>query len=68
MKYYTESKRRDILFAIQRRKVIWIGHILRRNCLLKSTTEGKIEGGIEDKEEDASSYFMILRKREDTGN
>jgi hypothetical protein len=24
-----------------------IGHILRRNCLLKRVTEGKIQGGIE---------------------
>ena len=30
-----------------RRKGNWIGHILRRNCLLKHITEGKIEGGIE---------------------
>ena len=25
----------------------WIGHILRRNCLLQRVTEGKIQGGIE---------------------
>jgi hypothetical protein len=25
----------------------WIGHILRRNCLLQRITEGKIQGGIE---------------------
>jgi hypothetical protein len=28
-------------------KANWIGHILRRNCLLQRVTEGKIEGGIE---------------------
>ena len=28
-------------------KVNWIGHILRRNCLLKHVIAGKIEGGIE---------------------
>jgi hypothetical protein len=59
MKCYTESEDRDILFTIQRRKAIWIGHILHRNCLLKHIIEGKIEGRIEDKEEDASSYWMI---------
>jgi hypothetical protein len=32
---------------IKRRKANWIGHILRRNCLLKHVTEGKIEGRIE---------------------
>jgi hypothetical protein len=25
----------------------WIGHILRRNCILQRVTEGKIQGGIE---------------------
>ena len=28
-------------------KANWIGHILRRNCLLQRVTEGKIQGGIE---------------------
>jgi hypothetical protein len=26
------------------RKANWIGHILRRNCLLKHVIEGKLEG------------------------
>jgi hypothetical protein len=26
-------------------KANWIGHILRRNCLLQRVTEGKIQGG-----------------------
>jgi hypothetical protein len=30
-----------------KRKAKWIGHILRRNCLLQRVTEGKIQGGIE---------------------
>jgi len=41
----------------------WIGHIL---CI-----ERKMEGRMEVKgneEDDISSYWMILRKREDTGN
>jgi hypothetical protein len=31
----------------KRRKANWIGHILRRNCLLKHVIEGKLEGRIE---------------------
>jgi hypothetical protein len=38
---------RNILQTIKIRKVNWIGHVLRRNCLLKHVTEGKIEGRIE---------------------
>ena len=34
---------------MKRRKANWIGHILRRNCLLKHVTEGNIEGRIEVK-------------------
>jgi hypothetical protein len=32
-----------ILLTIKRRKANWIGHILRRNCLLKHVIEGKLE-------------------------
>jgi hypothetical protein len=32
---------------IRKRKANWIGHILRRNCLLQRVNEGKIKGGIE---------------------
>ena len=34
---------------IKKRKANWIGHILRRNCLLKQVIEGKIKGEIEVK-------------------
>jgi hypothetical protein len=30
-----------------KRKANWIGHILRRYCLLRQVIEGKIKGGIE---------------------
>jgi hypothetical protein len=33
-----------VLHTIRRRKANWTGHILRRNCLLKHITEGKIRG------------------------
>jgi hypothetical protein len=32
---------------IRKQKANWIGHILRRNCLLKEVIEGKIKGQIE---------------------
>ena len=32
---------------IRKRNANWIGHILRRNCLLKQVIEGKIKGQIE---------------------
>jgi hypothetical protein len=41
------KEQRNILHEIRKRKVNWIGHILRRNCLLQRITEGKIQGGIE---------------------
>jgi len=31
----TVNEERNILHEIMKRKVNWIGHILRRNCLLK---------------------------------
>jgi hypothetical protein len=37
----------NILHTIKRRKANWIGHILRRNCLLKHVIEGKLEGRTE---------------------
>ena len=39
-------------------------------CLLKHVIEGKMEGRIEvkDYEEDITSFWMALRKGEDTGN
>ena len=41
------KKQRNILHEIRKRKANWIGHILRRNCLLQWVIEGKIKGGIE---------------------
>jgi hypothetical protein len=41
------SEQRNILHEIRKRKAKWIGRILRRNCLLKEVTEGKIKGRIE---------------------
>ena len=38
---------RNILHEIRKRKANWIGHILRRNCLLKQVIEWKIKGETE---------------------
>ena len=43
------KEKRNILHEIRKRKANWIGHILRRNCLLQRVIEGKIKGGIEVK-------------------
>jgi hypothetical protein len=41
------KEKRSILHTIKRRKANWIGHILRRNCLLRHVIERKLEGRIE---------------------
>ena len=38
------NEQRNILREIRKRKANWIGHILRRNCLLKQVIEGKVKG------------------------
>jgi len=46
-KCYLESMSRGISHETRKRKANWIGHILRRNCLLKQVIEGKIKGEME---------------------
>jgi hypothetical protein len=41
------KEQRNILYEISKRKANWIGHILRRNCLLLRVIERKRKGGIE---------------------
>ena len=41
------NEQRNNLHEIRKRKANWIGHILRRNCLLKQVIEGKIIGEME---------------------
>ena len=41
------NEQRNMLHEIRKRKANWIGHILRRNCLLQQVTEGKIKGQME---------------------
>jgi len=40
------KEQRNILHEISKWKANWIGHILRRNCLLQRVIEGKVKGGI----------------------
>jgi len=41
------NEQRNILHEIRKRKANWIGHILRRNCLLTQVIDGKIKGEME---------------------
>jgi hypothetical protein len=38
------KEERNTVHRIYRRKTNWIGHILRRNCLLKHVIVGKLDG------------------------
>jgi hypothetical protein len=38
---------RNIRHELRKRKANWIGHTLRRNCLLKQVIDGKIKGQVE---------------------
>jgi hypothetical protein len=40
----TVKEQRKPLHEVSKRKANWIGHILRRNCLLRLVIEGKIKG------------------------
>jgi hypothetical protein len=41
------KEQRNILHEISKRKANWIGHIFRRNYILRQVIEGNIKGGIE---------------------
>ena len=41
------NEQMNILHETGKRKANWIGHILRRNCLLQQVIEGKIKGQME---------------------
>jgi hypothetical protein len=63
------KKQRNILNEISKRKANWIGHILRRNCLLQQVIEGKIKGGIEvtgRRGRKPKKLLDDLKEREDT--
>ena len=62
------NEQRNILHEIIKRKANWIGHILRRNCLLKQFIEGKIKGQVEVTSRQHKKNWMTLRTGEDTVN
>jgi hypothetical protein len=54
------KEQRNILHEIRKRKANWIGHILRRNCLLQHVIEGKMQGGIEVSERQGRRRRKLL--------
>jgi hypothetical protein len=54
------SEPRNILHEIRKRKANWIGHILRRNCLIKQVIEGKIKSVRR-----AAAWCYVLGVKED---
>jgi hypothetical protein len=58
------KEERNNLHTIKRREANWIGHILRRNCLMKHIIEGKIEGRTEVTERRGRRRKQLL----DTGS
>ena len=59
------NEQRNILHAIRKGKANWIGHILRRNCLLKQVIEGKIKGEIEVTKGQGRRRKKLLDDRKD---
>jgi hypothetical protein len=54
------KEHRNILHEISKRKANWIGHILRRICLLQRVIEGKIKGRIEVTERRGIRHRKLL--------
>ena len=61
----TVNEQRNILHEIRKRKANWIGHILRRNCLLKQVIEGNIKGVIEVTGRQGSRRMRLLEDLKD---
>ena len=59
------NEQRNILLEIRKRKTNWIGHILRRNCLLKQVIEGKIKGEMEVTRRRGRRRKKLLNKLKD---
>jgi hypothetical protein len=54
------EEERNILNTVNRRKVNWIGHMLRGNWLLKHVTGGTLEGRIQVTGRRARRHKMLL--------
>jgi len=59
------KEQRNILHEIRKRKANWIGHILRRNCILQRVIEGKIKGGMEVTERRGRRRRKLLDDRKE---
>jgi hypothetical protein len=68
------KEERNILYTIRRRKANWIGHILRRNCLVSHIIEGRISGTrrrgrrhkqLLDDFEEARRYWKLKEEAQD---
>ena len=59
------NEQRNILHEIRKWKANWIGHILRRNCLLQQVIEGKIKGQIEVTRRQGRRRKKLLDDRKD---
>jgi hypothetical protein len=57
---------RNIAQTIKLQKANWIGHILHRICLFKTHYGNKTREVRKDKQEDVSSYWMPVIRREHT--
>ena len=44
------NEERNMLHTVIRREAKWVGHILRRNCLLSRVIKGKIEESVKETE------------------
>jgi hypothetical protein len=56
----TVNEGRNILQTIKLRQANWIFHILRKNCLLKHVSKGKMEGRVEVKERRGKRSKQLL--------
>jgi hypothetical protein len=54
------KEKRNILRTNRRRKAKCIGHVLRRNCLLKHVIEGKLRGKIEMRDRGGRRHKQLL--------
>jgi len=59
------KEQRIILHEISKQTAYWIGHILRRNCLLQRVIEGKIKGRIEVTERRGRRCRKLLNDRKE---
>jgi hypothetical protein len=55
------KEKRNILQTIKIKQADWIGHVLRRNCLVKHVIVGRMTR-MGEEEGDVISYCMTFRK------